>query len=100
MDGRGNRKPGGPIFGLARGDETKVLFYPLVLSFGQAIGLGVEGRGQILLNTQPHGQCLSKVRCEVGVSIRDQLGGKPKPSIHVFEVQVGNPYPRDSRGTG
>jgi len=76
------------------------LFNPLILSFGEAIGLRVECGRQVLFGSDLTGQYSAEVRCETGVSVGDDLQGKPEPSVHIIEVQLGDSRAHDCCGTG
>ncbi len=66
-------QPVSPVFGGHRGYQAEVLFYPLVLPFGQSIRLRVEGCGHVLLGLQFISKRLAKVGCELGVPVADDF---------------------------
>ena len=70
-----------PVFRGSGCYQTEVLFHPLVLSLRDAIGLGVESRQQVLIDLEFLGYASSKVRCEAGVSVGDNLGRESEPLV-------------------
>ena len=51
MYSRHNGEPMCPVVLLMHGEEVQELFYPLILSFGQSVGLRVECSGNVLLDS-------------------------------------------------
>ena len=66
-------EPPTPISLLGICNEAEVLFDPLILSFRQSVGLGVERGRQVLLGSDLFGQSVSEVGGESGVSIGDDF---------------------------
>ena len=50
-------------------------FHPLILSFGNAVRLGVKRRGYVLFYTKALTQGFSEMRRETGVPVRNDSGG-------------------------
>jgi len=64
-----DREPFIPVILLSHCEETEVLLYPLVLSFGEPICLGMERGGQILCYPKLCSEGFAEVRCEMGVTV-------------------------------
>ena len=71
---------------MGRNDGMKILFDPLILSFGESISLRMEGGGQVLFNPKFLSDGFSKVGSETWISVADDLGWETKPSVHVVKV--------------
>ena len=69
VDCGGHRKPVLPFVLLRVSGEAEELLNPLVLSFREAVCLGVEGRGDVLLNLQLLAKGFGEVGGEARVSV-------------------------------
>ena len=77
--------------GLAVVDEdAKILFKPLIRSFGLAISLGVVGGAYVLRDIEDAAEFLREVGRETGIAVRDDLAGSTVVWKNMLDVKVGN----------
>ena len=90
MDILGEREPSVPG-GLAVIDEdAKVLFKPLIRSFGLAVSLGVIGGAYVLFDVEEVTKFLWEVGCEAGISVCNDLAGGTVVREDVLGVEVSD----------
>ena len=70
--------------------DTKVLFEPLICSFGLAIGLGVIGGAYVLLDIEDAAKLPWEMGRESGISVRDDLAGSTVVGEDMLNVKVGD----------
>ena len=77
--------------GLAVVDEdAKVLFKPLIRSFGLAVSLGVISSAYVLFDVEEAAKFLWEVGCEVGISVCDDFAGSTIMREDVLDVEVSD----------
>ena len=68
------RQPVAPIILLIGGQVSQEQFHPLILSFGDAVCLGMKRRGYVLFYTEALTQGLGEMRRKLGISVRNDSG--------------------------
>ena len=77
--------------GLAVVDEdAKVLFKPLIRSFGLAVSLGVVGGAYVLRDIEDAAEFLWEMGCKMGIPVRDDLAGSTVVWKNILDVKIGN----------
>ena len=71
-------------------EDAKILFKPLIRSFGLAVSLGVVGGAYVLRDIEDAAKFLREVGCETGIPVRDDLAGSTVVWKHMLDVKVGN----------
>ena len=70
--------------------DAKVLFKPLIRSFGLAVSLGVIGGAYVLFDIEEATKLLREVGCEAGVSVCDDFARRAVMWKYVLDVEVGD----------
>ena len=70
--------------------DAKVLFEPLVHSFGLAIGLGVIGGAYVLFDIENVAKFFREMGREAGIAVRDDLAGSAIVWKDMLDVKVGD----------
>lgn len=91
-----DREIGHPVILLVVDEEPQIGLYPLVVMLRLPIRLGVVGHGDVLLNAQCPTQFLDKFGCESGISVTDELVGKPIVAKDLFHEELRCLFGRDS----
>ena len=77
--------------GLAVVDEdVKVLFKPLICTFGLAVGLGVIGGAYVLFDIEDTAEFLREMGGKTGISVCDDLAGGAVMWKDMLDVKVGD----------
>ena len=77
--------------GLAVVDEDmKVLFKPLIRSFGLAVSLGVIGGAYVLFDIEDAAQFLQEAGRETGISVCDDFVGSAVMWKNMLDVKIGD----------
>ena len=71
-------------------EDAKVLFQPLIRSFGLAVSLGVVGGAYVLRDVEDTAEFLWEVGCETGIPVRDDLTGSAVVWKDMLDVEIGN----------
>jgi hypothetical protein len=69
-------------------EDAKVLFKPLIRSFGLTVSLGVIGGAYVLFDVEEAAKFLWEVGCEAGIAVRDDLAGSAVMREDVLDVEV------------
>ena len=70
--------------------DAKVLFKPLICSFGLAVSLGVIGGAYVLFDVEEATKFLREVGREAGVSVCDDLAGSAVMWKDMLDVEVSD----------
>ena len=70
--------------------DAKVLFEPLICSFGLAVSLGVIGGAYVLFDIEEATKFLQEMGCEAGVSVCDDLAGSAVVWEDVLDIKVSD----------
>ena len=77
--------------GLAVVDEdTKILFKPLIRSFGLAVSLGVVGGTYVLRDIEDAAKFLWEVGREPGIAVRDDFARSTVVWKNMLDIEIGN----------
>ena len=86
----GEREPSVPGSLSMVNEDAKVLFEPLICSFGLAVSLGVVGGAYVLFDVEEAAKLFWEMGCKAGIAVRDDLAGSAVVWEDVLDIEVGD----------
>ena len=81
-----------PIILLGATEDSQILLKGLIGSFTSSICLRVIHHADVLMDVQKVAKVCGKFRCEVDVSVRDDLAGNAIVRSHVGGIEHSHPF--------